>query len=403
MLTKKQIESLKPKAGIKITKVRVAQNLYIHIREHGRKFWWFRYFSEGKEKGISLGSFPCVGVKEASIKAMELKALHARGVDLSQNKKAHKATSSDGGSDCFELVAREWFAVRMANKSEVHKKRVIVSLEKDIFPYLGELSVSEITASQLLKALRKVEDRGAIETAHRIKGRCSAVFCYAIATGRAQNDPTAFLGQALRPVVPTHLPAITNPVKVGELLSVIDGYQSSLIVSCALRFAPLVFVRPGELRHAELQDFDFLKSEWRLKISKTMNSGVAEHIVPLSRQALTILQEIEPVTGESKYVFPSATSITRPMSNNAILAAFRRMGIPKEEMCGHGWRATARTLIEEELDYPPHIIEQQLAHVVRDPLGRAYNRTTHLKQRKIMMQDWADYLDSLRDSTKNLR
>jgi integrase len=249
----------------------------------------------------------------------------------------------------------------------------------------------------MLDLLRRVEGRGAIETAHRIKGRCSNIFCYAVATGRAAGDPTGALKNALRPVVRTHMAAATTPEAVGGILKMIYGYHGSPIVIAALKLAPLVFVRPGELRQAEWKDFDLGAAEWRFQVSKTRNRGVSEHIVPLSSQALAILQDLQPLTGEGCYVFPSGTSAERPMSNNAVLAALRRMGVGTDEMTGHGWRATARTLIEEKLGYAPHIIEQQLAHIVRDPLGRAYNRTTHMKERKIMMQDWADYLDKLRD------
>ena len=245
---------------------------------------------------------------------------------------------------------------------------------------------------ELLKVLRQIEDRGALETAHRVLGNCGEIFRYAIQSGKAERNIATDIKGALQPVQKTHLAAITEPRRVGELLRMIDGYQGTLPVKCALRLAPLVFVRPGELRTAQWDAIDFKKAEWRFTVSKTQT----EHIVPLATQAIDILEELRPLTGTDLYLFPSARSVHRPMSNNAVLSAFRRMEIGKEEMSGHGFRAMARTILDEELKFRPDIIEHQLAHRVRDPLGRAYNRTSHLAERKIMMQAWADYLQSLR-------
>lgn len=242
--------------------------------------------------------------------------------------------------------------------------------------------------------IRRIEQRGALETAHRALGNCGQVFRYAVATGRAERDPTGDLKGALPPVKGTHFAAVTDSKKVGEVLQAIDAYEGTLIVRCALRLAPLVFVRPGELRHAEWADIDLDAAEWPYTVSKTNT----QHIVPLSRQAVEILQELNPLTGQGQYVFPSARNPKgdRPMSDNAILAAMRRMGISKEEMSGHGFRAMARTILDEVLGFRPDFIEHQLAHAVRDPNGRAYNRTAHLPERRKMMQAWADYLDKLK-------
>ena len=242
--------------------------------------------------------------------------------------------------------------------------------------------------------MRRLGQRGALETAHRTLQNCGQVFRYAVATGRAKRDPSGDLRGALPPVKRTHFAALTESKQVGPLLRVLEGYQGTLIVRCALRLAPLVFVRPGELRQAEWSDIDLETAEWRYTVTKTDT----QHIVPLSRQAVEILRELYPLTGQGRYVFPSARTPNgdRPMSNNAILAALRRMGIGKKEMTAHGFRATARTILDEVLGFRPDFIEHQLAHAVRDPNGRAYNRTAHLSERKKMMQTWADYLDQLK-------
>ena len=246
--------------------------------------------------------------------------------------------------------------------------------------------------------MQRIEQRGALETAHRALGNCGQVFRYAVATGRAERDPSGDLRGALPPVKGTHFASVTKPKKVAEVLRAIDGYEGTLPVCCALRLAPLVFVRPGELRHAEWADTDLDAAEWRYTVKKTNTP----HVVPLSHQALNILQELHPLTGNGKYVFPSARNPRgeKPMSDNAILAAMRRMGIGKEEMSGHGFRAMARTILDEVLGFRPDFIEHQLAHAVRDPNGRAYNRTAHLPERRRMMQEWADYLDKLKAGAK---
>lgn len=392
MLNPTQVKNLKLKPGNKITKIRDIENLYLHIKENGSKFWWFRYYTAGKEKGLSIGTFPGVTLKEAREKALELKDLHRKGVNLAELKKAEKASSQGNTANSFEAVAREWWSVMKSDKAESHKGRILVSLEKDVFPWIGTRPVNEVTGPELVDIARRIENRGAVETAHRVIGRCGEVILYAIATGRAENDPTPAAKKALRPVVVKHMAAITEPEKVGELLRVIYGYRGTLVVNSALKLAPLLFVRPGELRQAEWKDFDLDKAQWCFTASKTAQN----HLVPLSRQALEILRELQPATGNGRYVFPAPTSKDRPMSNNAILAAFRRMGITTDEMSGHGWRATARTLLDEVLHFPVPVIEMQLAHTVKDMHGRAYNRTTFIDQRREMMQAWADYLEELR-------
>jgi integrase len=299
-------------------------------------------------------------------------------------------------ANSFEVVTREWVTKHSTTWTPSHGDRITRCFERDIFPWIGGRPIAEVTAPELLAVVRRIESRGAIETAHRALSNCGQVMRYAVATGRATHDPSANIRGALAPVKSTHLAATTDPKKLAEILRAFDGYEGTLTVVCALRLAPLVFVRPGELRKAEWADFDLDSAEWRYTVTKTNTP----HIVPLSTQAVEILRVLHPLTGRGRFVFPGARSNSRPMSDNAILAAMRRMGIGKEEMSGHGFRAVARTILDEVLGVRPDFIEHQLAHAVRDPNGRAYNRTAHLSERKKMMQQWADYLDELKSTVE---
>lgn len=352
----------------------------------------FKYRFAQKEKRISLGTYPEVNLKTARERKNQARHLLANGVDPSENRKASKATSQQVLSNSFETVAREWLHKYAHLWTENYRGRTMRRLERDVFPWLGSLPIHEVTAPKLLEVIRRIENREALETAHRTLSNCGQILRYAIATGRAERDFSADLKGALPPVKPKHFPAITEPKAVVGLLRAIDGYKGTLIVHCALRLSPLVFVRPGELRAAQWADIDLKKAEWRYVATKTHT----DHVVPLSRQAIAILQELQPATSHGRYVFPSTRDHQRPMSDNAILAALRRLGIDKHEMTGHGFRAMARTILDEVLGIRPDYIEHQLAHTVRDPNGRAYNRTTHLAERHKMMQLWADYLDELR-------
>ncbi|QLZ70640.1 site-specific integrase [Legionella sp. PC1000] len=306
--------------------------------------------------------------------------------------KVMKKVEHERSANSFEIIAREWFVKYSSNWVKSHSDKIIQRFERDIFPWIGNKPITDVSPPVLLSVIRRIEERGALETAHRALSNCGQVFRYAIATGRAERDSSQDLKGALPPVKTKHFAAQTDPKHFGELLRVLDGYEGSLIVRCALRLAPLVFVRPGELRHAKWADIDFDDARWSYIVTKTDTP----HIVPLAIQALAILKELHPLTGNGIFVFPSARSNARPMSDNAILAALRRLGISKEEATGHGFRATARTLLDEVLAVRPDIIEHQLAHAVRDPNGRAYNRTAHLVERRKMMQDWANYLDFLK-------
>lgn len=375
------------------------RGLYLEVAPRGGKWWRFKYRFGGKEKRLSLGVYPDVSLKEARQRCDDARRMLTRGIDPSEHRQALKAARAQEASNSFEAVAREWLANHTPNWTPSHSSRIISQLVRDVFPWIGSKPVATVSPSQLLAVVRRVEQRGALETAHRVLQNCGQVFRYAVATGRATHDPSVVLRGALPPVKGGHFAALTDPKKIGPLLRVLDGYEGSLIVRCALQLAPLVFVRPGELRRAKWSDIDLEAAEWRFNVTKTDT----QHLVPLSRQAVEVLRELYPLTGHGRYVFPSGRTPKgdRPMSENAVLAALRRTGIGKEEMSGHGFRAMARTLLDEVLGFRPDVIEHQLAHVVRDPLGRAYNRTAHLPQRRKMMQVWADYLDELKANQKS--
>jgi integrase len=371
--------------------------LFLLVSPAGGKWWRFKYRLEGKEKLISLGTYPEVSLAQARARRDEARKQVADGIDPSQARKALKASRVQNEST-FEVVAREWHAKFTPTWTPGHAFTIKNRLEFNVFPWIGAQPVNEIKAPELLMVLRRVESRGALETAHRVKSICGQVFRYAVATGRAERDPAADLRGALPPVKPKHRSAITDPEKVAGLLRAIDGYQGSLVTKCALRLAPYVFVRPGELRQMEWAQINLEAAEWNIPAEKMKTRQ--PHLVPLAHQTLEILRELYPLTGTGKYVFPNPRSSKRPMSNNAVLAALRRMGFEKEEMTGHGFRAMARTILDEVLQFRVDFIEHQLAHAVRDPNGRAYNRTAHLTERRKMMQTWADYLDGLKAGAK---
>jgi integrase len=389
-LTDTAIRKAKPDA--KQRKLYDERGLFLLISPKGGKWWRFKYQFDGKEKLLSLGTYPDTSLKNARERRDEARKQVAAGIDPGEHRKARKTATITKQANSFEVVAREWYAKHSPNWSPNHGDRIIRRLERDIFPWIGGNPIADIDAPRLLEVIRRIEQRGALETAHRALGNCGQVFRYAVATGRAERDPSGDLRGALPPVKGEHFASVTEPNKVAEVLRALDGYEGTLTVRCALRLAPLVFVRPGELRHARWTDIDLEAAEWRYTVTKTDT----QHIVPLSRQAVEILKELQPLTGRGQYVFPGARSTARPMSDNAILAAMRRMGIGKEEMSGHGFRAMARTILDEVLGFRPDYIEHQLAHAVRDPNGRAYNRTAHLPERRKMMQEWADYLDKLK-------
>jgi integrase len=370
--------------------------LLVPGRAHG---WRLDYSIGGKRKTLSLGTYPDTSLKAARDKAAEARQQVAAGIDPSDVRKAGKAeqakvleadkriASGQPPVGSFEEVAREWFAKQLPGWAASHSGKIIRRLECDVFPWLGRRPVADIEAMEVLDVLRRIEARGAVDTAHRAHQNCGQIFRYAIATGRAKRNPCPDLRGALPAVKQAHYPAITNPQAIGELLRAIDAYQGYFVTQCALRLAPLVFVRPGELRNAEWAEIDLDKAEWNIPAGKMKMRE--PHLVPLSKQAVAILRELQPLTDKGRYVFPCARANGRPMSDNAILVALRRMGYTKDEMSGHGFRAMARTVLDEVLNCRVDLIEHQLAHAVKDANGRAYNRTKHLPERKKMMQTWA--------------
>jgi integrase len=349
----------------------------------------------GKEKKLSLGAYPEVSLAQARDRQLDARRLLANGVDPGEHKKQVKRAARVAAANTFEAVAREWFAKFKPIWAESHSCKVLLRLENDLLPWLGPRPITAIEPGELLETVRRVEVRGTLDSAHRCLGYCGQIFRYAIATARTNRNPASDLRGALPPATGGHFASIVDPEGVGELLKAIDGYQGGFVTCCALRLAPLTFVRPGELRTAEWGHFFLDAAEWRIPAERMKMRE--DLIVPLSRQAAKIITELKPLTGEGRYLFPAEYTRSRPMSENTVNAALRRLGYSSDEMTGHGFRAMARTLLDEELEYRVEWIEHQLAHEVKDPNGRAYNRTAFLAGRKEMMQGWADYLDRLRE------
>jgi len=377
--------------------------LFLIVTPAGGKWWRFKYRFGGKEKLISFGTYPDISLSEARDKRQEARNQVANSIDPSGERKALKQAEQEQqeiSENSFEIVAREWHSKFSGQWSPGHAATIMDRLTRDVFPWLGAKPVIEVKPVDILEVLRRVEGRGALETAHRIRTICGQVMRYAVATGRAERDAAADLRGALPPTQERHHAAITDPKEVAELLRAIDGFKGTFHVKCALKLSPMLFVRPGELRQMEWEEIDFEAEQWNIPAEK-MKMKMA-HIVPLCKQAVVILKELQPLTGAGRYVFPCHRSPMRPMTNNAINAALRRMGYTSDDQTGHGFRAMARTILDEVLQVRPDFIEHQLAHAVKDPNGRAYNRTAHLVERKKMMQLWADYLDGLKQGAKVL-
>jgi len=369
------------------------KGLFLLIKKNGSKYWRLKYRYGGKEKLLAIGVYPEVTLAAARAKRDEARTLLANDIDPMLHKQANAAARINSAANSFEVIAREWFTKR-GKKSDSGDKRLLALLERDLFPYLGNRPISEITPPELLQSLRRIEARGAVETAHRAKQYAGQIFRYGVATGRAGRDPSNDLRGALATPKETHFAAITNPDEVGQLLAAIEGYKGTPPVQAALKLSPLLFCRPGELRHLEWKEINW--DEQRIELSAEKMKLRKPHIIPLSDQAQKILRELHPLTGTGKYVFPNPRGSSRPLSDNGVRTALRTLGFTNEQMTVHGFRAMARTLLDEKLRFPIEWIEHQLAHAVRDALGRAYNRTSYLEQRTEMMQKWADYLDDLR-------
>lgn len=379
--------------------------LYLQVSPNGSKRWFLKYRTGGKEKQLALGSYPDVGLTAARKARDAAKLQRAAGLDPVQARKVEKLKATNPAGDTFQAVALEWHAKQAPQWSEGHAERALRQLERDLFPWIGPRRLSEIEPVELLATLRKIEERGAIETADRGLMLCRQVWRYGVATGRVSRDITADLKGALTPYRGRHFAAITEPVKLGELLRAIQAYRGGPIVRAALQLAPLLFQRPGELRAAAWAEIDLDAALWtippaRMKREKDGKENGAPHLVPLPRQAVEILRELHPLTGRSALVFPGERNHERPISENSVRTALISMGYTPDLQTWHGFRATARTMLAERLDFDPLVIEAQLAHAVKDANGRAYNRTQYLKHRAAMMQAWADYLDKLRQGAE---
>ncbi|MGB5232968.1 MAG: integrase arm-type DNA-binding domain-containing protein [Desulfoprunum sp.] len=393
-LTDTKIRTIK--ATEKAQKLFDGGGLFLHVSPTGGKLWRLKYRFGGIEKLLSIGTYPQISLADARQQREQALAMIAKGVDPSDTKKAQKAASTEE-TETFEVIAREWHTKFSPSWASSHGNKIIRRLELYVFPWLGKRPIKSITAPELLSVLRRIEAKGTLETAHRTQQNCGQVFRYAVATGRAERDPSGDLRGAIPPSPSKHMATITDPKAIAGLLRSIESYRGSIVTRCALRLAPLVFVRPGELRHAEWSEVDLEVAEWRIPAEK-MKAGVV-HIVPLSRQAQEVLYEIQPLTGDGRYVFPSPRTGSRPMSSNAVLSALRRMGYEKDEMSGHGFRSMASTLLNEQ-GWNRDAIERQLAHAERNSVRAAYNYAEFLPERKKMMQAWADYLDSLKEVGK---
>ncbi|MGY0579432.1 MAG: tyrosine-type recombinase/integrase [Paraglaciecola chathamensis] len=392
VLTDRLIKSAKPKD--KDYRLSDGKGLYLQVTKAGNKSFRLKFRINGKEKKLVIGLYPDVTLQEARIKRDKARALIIKGIDPAAQKQALKAQALIDQSNSFSALADEWMKVKMGDKTPGYQMKLKSSIQRDLIPALGQLPISDITAPMLLQVLRKIEARGVIETANRTKQVAGQIFRYAVATGRAERDPTPDLKGALQTHKVKHFAAITDPEAFGRLLVAVDSFDGTMIVKSALKLAPLFFCRPGELRHIKWENINPAQKRIEIIAEKTHQ----QHIIPISRQAQTILDDLRCLTGRSEYVFPSARGASRCMSDNALRSALRTLGYDNDTMTPHGFRASARTLLDEVLGFRIEWIEQQLAHAVKDANGRAYNRTKHLKQRADMMQKWADYLDQLKES-----
>ncbi|SEA76679.1 integrase arm-type DNA-binding domain-containing protein [Variovorax sp. YR216] len=392
-LTDTRIKQLKYKGAPTGEKYADGGGMYLHVSATG-KYWRMSYRFAGKQKTLALGIYPDVSLAKARERRAEARTLLSDGIDPSAAKREEKLARVAAAANTFEVVAREWLVKTAAKRQPITQGKVKTWLEKDVFPFIGKMPISNIGPRDVLeRVVRKLEARGAIDTAHRVKQLCGQVFRFAVVSGLAERDVTSDLREALASKAGKHHAAITDPKQVGNLLRSIYDYTGHPCTVAALKLSPMVFVRPGELRTAEWAEIDLDAAEWRIPGAK-MKMKV-DHIVPLATQAIEILREMQPITGHGRYVFPSIRTGERPMSENTVNAALRGMGYSAEVHTAHGFRATARTIMDEVLGERVDLIEHQLSHMVKDANGRAYNRTAHLPARREMMQRWADYLDKV--------
>lgn len=383
------------KATDKAYKLSDERGLFLLVNPSGSKYWRWSYRYLGKQKTLALGVYPDVSLAAARERREESRKLLANGADPSVYKKSQKSLQKDRASNSFEVVARRWHGTFSSKWTESYSHKTMRLMERDVFPWVGDRPVSELLAPDFLAVARRIEARGAVDTAHRVMQIAGQVMRFAIAEGLATYNPVGDLRGALGTATTKHMPSVTDPNRVGEFLRAFDGFSGTFTVHCALKLAPLVFTRPQELRKARWSDIDLDSAMW--SIPAELMKMREPHLVPLSRQAVAILKEIHPLSGDGMYVFQGARDPKRPMSEAAINAAMRRLGIDtKEELTGHGFRAMARTILHERLRYEPEVIEQQLAHKTAGALGAAYARAKFIDQRKEMMQVWADYLDKIK-------
>lgn len=401
MLTDKHCKNATCPPDKKRARLTDAAGLYLEVSPAGSKRWFWKTYAGGKEGRMALGSYPAMGLADAR-KARDAAKLHkSAGGDPVQARKVERLKATNPGGDTFKAVALEWYGKQSPHWSLAHASRSLRQLERDLFPWLGARRLKEIEPVELLATLRKIEERGAIETADRGLMLCRQVWRYGVATGRVERDIAADLKGALSPYRGKHFAAITDPLKLGELLRAIHAYRGGPVVRAALQLAPLLFQRPGELRGAAWAEVDLDAALWtipaaRMKRGKEGKENGDPHLVPLPRQAVEILRGLHGYTGHGAMVFPGERNHDRPISENSVRTALITLGYTPDTQTWHGFRATARTMLAERLDCDPLVIEAQLAHAVKDANGRAYNRTQYLQHRAAMMQAWADYLDKLR-------
>lgn len=397
-LTELKIKS--SKADLKAYKLADEKGMYLFVQPSGGKLWRFDYRFDGKRKTLALGSYPEVTLASARDRRDDARKVLAAGSDPGAIKKAQKAGRKEQAANSFEVTARRWHQKNTTKWSESYADKTIRMLERDVFPWIGSKPVVDLEAPEFLSVARRVEKRGHIDTAHRAIQLCGQVMRFAVAEGLVRRDPTGDLRGALVPVESNHMPSVTEPARVGQILQMFEAFSGSFQVQCALKLAPMVFTRPGELRRAKWSDINLDEAMW--SIPAEVMKMREPHLVPLSTQAVEILKDLLPFSGHLEYVFPGGRDPKRPMSDAAVNAAMRRLGIDTQnELTGHGFRAMARTILHERLGYEPDVIEQQLAHKTPGPLGAAYARAKFIDKRIKMMQAWADYLDKLRSAAES--
>jgi integrase len=407
MLTDADCRNATCPPDVKRRRLTDSAGLYLEISPAGAKRWFWKFYPDGKESRLALGSYPEVTLKAARLARDAARKAGGEGINPVQQRKAEKLATSASSATTFEAVAREFHQSKLEGWSESHQTKWLRLLVKDVFPWLGTLPLTTITAPLLLDTLRRIERRGAVSTAHDAREYCGQVFRYGIATGRCERNPATDLHGALKPLVEKHMAAVLEPLQAGALLRACAGYAGHPVTRVALVLSALVFQRPGNLRAMEWAEIDAEGAMWAIPAEKMKRSVHGKvngrpHMVPLSRQALALLAELRPLTGAGRYVFPSIRTGDKPMSENTIRAALRGMGYTNEDMTPHGFRAMARTLMVERLNMNPEVLEAQLAHGKSGPLGMAYDRAEFMEQRRHMMQAWADYLDTLRDGAQVL-